>query len=52
LPFEVGLQDADEAQILEGIAKDEDVVATPSREIDAGMRVTTTLIGEQTTSAQ
>ncbi len=43
---DVGLTNDDEAQILKGVTKDEVVVATPSREIDADMRVTTTLIGD------
>lgn len=49
---EVGPTNDDEAQIIEGITKGDVVSATPSREIDAGMRVTTTLIGASAASAR
>lgn len=39
----VGLLNDQEAQVLEGLAADDRVVARPSREIEPGMRVETTL---------
>ncbi len=42
---EVGLMNDDVAQILSGISPDEMIVARPSREITAGMRVRTTESG-------
>ncbi len=38
-PVRVGLMNDDEAQIVQGLADDDTVVARPSREIEPGMRV-------------
>lgn len=40
-PIKVGLMNDDEAQVTEGLSRDDAVVARPSREIEPGMRVTT-----------
>ncbi len=40
-PVKVGLMNDDEAQILEGVTAQDDVVARPSREIEPGMKVRT-----------